>query len=57
MNILTTTNERLDYSFKWPRNGASVSGRLQKQLREATVQHREALLTEWQDKVLVKEDV
>ena len=56
VNILATTSESLAYSFKWPRNGATVPGRLQKQLREATSEHRAALLTEWQEKVIVQED-
>lgn len=56
VNILTTTDSQLDFAFKWPRNGATVSGKLQKQLRTQTVAHREALLMEWEAKVLVKED-
>lgn len=57
VNILATTSDQLAYTIKWPRTGATVPGRLQKQLRGATVQHREALLTEWQAKVLVREDI
>ena len=56
VHILTTTSDRLEFNFKWPRSGASVPGRLQKQLREATVGCREALLTEWETKVVVLED-
>jgi hypothetical protein len=57
VNILATTSDQLAYTFKWPRTGATVPSGLQKQLRRATVQHREALLTEWQAKVLVMEGI
>jgi hypothetical protein len=57
VNILTTTNDELAYSFRWPRNGATVSKRLQKLLREATALHREVLLEAWQTNVVVKESV
>jgi hypothetical protein len=56
VSILTTTSDRLDFTFKWPRVGATVPGRLQKLLRVATVAHREALLTQWESKVVVSED-
>ncbi len=51
VNILATTDDQLAFTFKWPRNGATVSGRLQKELRTQTVAHREALLKEWESKV------
>lgn len=56
VNILTTTASSLAFSFKWPRQGADLPGRLQKQLREATILHRLALIAEWQRKVIVKEE-
>ncbi len=57
VNIIMTTSNELAFSFKWPRRGASLSGRLQRLLRDATVAHRVALLREWQEKVSVKEDL
>ena len=57
VNILTTTSDQLAFTFKRPRQGARVPGRLLKALRVATVQHRVALLTEWQTKVLVRENI
>ncbi len=57
VNILATTNQTLVYTFKWPRTGASVSGKLQKLLRQATVQHRAVLVAEWEAKVVVKEEI
>lgn len=50
--ILTTTKQKLDYSVKWPRKGtAGPSGRLERILRRAVVQHRVALLAEFEEKV------
>lgn len=57
VNILATTSERLVWSFKWPRRGASVSTRIQKSLRDATVACRTALLAERDEKVLRQEGV
>ena len=55
VSIVSTTNKTLSYSFKWPTRGATVAGRLQKELRDATVRHRVTLLVEWENKVVVKE--
>lgn len=57
VNILATTPETLAFSFEWPRRGASVSARIQKLLRDATIGYRLALLAEWDEKVLRQEGV
>jgi|ETNmetMinimDraft_30_1059905.scaffolds.fasta_scaffold359126_1 hypothetical protein len=54
--IASTTRKKLVFSSKWPRNGVKVPGRLRRLLRQATATNREALLAEWEAKVLVVED-
>lgn len=50
--IETTTDSELDYNFKFPSTRKeAIFGRFQKELRTLVVEHREALMKEWETKV------
>ena len=57
VQILETTEDGLAYSIKWPKNGARIPGKALRALHQATLEHRDALLVEWEQKVLVTEDL
>jgi hypothetical protein len=56
IDILRTTMEELVYDPKWPPR-VTLPGAISRTLRVAVVTNRAALLTEWEAKVCVREDL
>ena len=52
VSLLLTTADRLEYTVKWPSKPSGLNRRVRRKIRTAMVEHREALLKEWNDKVI-----
>lgn len=53
--FLTCSTGRLDFQFKWPSRGGMVDSTDQKEILQAVLKHREALLIEWGQKVIERD--
>ncbi|HLO86019.1 MAG TPA: hypothetical protein VK203_13575 [Nostocaceae cyanobacterium] len=55
---MTCTEEQLHFDWKYPKNkSAGPTAAEQKSIRLLVVQNREKLLEEWEEKVIVKEQM
>jgi hypothetical protein len=60
VNFLATTDQELDYNFKYPRNPGKGEGSSKeeiRELREKVVKYRKLLGKEWRCKVNIGEDI
>lgn len=51
VDIRETTENVLAYEIKWPNDFSGPKSSTRKELRNAVVEHRAALLEEWEEKV------
>lgn len=47
-----TTKDHLECTVKWPSSPSGPNSRLRRKICAAVVEHRDALLKEWDDKVI-----
>lgn len=52
VDLLLTGSDWLEYSVKWPRSFAGPKSKMERTIRDMVVQYREALLEEWDTKVI-----
>ena len=52
VSLLLTTADRLEYIVKWPSKPSGPKSQLRRKICAAVVEHREALLKEWHNKVI-----
>lgn len=56
--LLTTTEHSLAFDLKWPKKaGAGPSAAIQRTLAKAVAANRAALLLEWEQKVVLTEEI